>query len=206
MSSDGLNNRREREFAAWVATQLGLSLDELDLLEWSHDEQTLSDGTPTGLIIDFDESSDPTMLAKVRNISGHQAYLPLPPEMLNESEEGARRQDDELVIDPTLIERWFAIGPAEAVDIELPRASLDMLYVAIERSYFALAQAVEMVTAQHRGDTAGRDLALDQMKADVVQGLNSLRRFQTIVMASATKSRLDENGKVQNAGGLENGG
>ena len=205
MSSRELDDRREHEFVTWVAGQLGLSVDELEQLEWSHDEDTLADGTATGLVINFDESVDPAILAKVRNISGHQAHLPLPPENPTEPERDDRRHEEEQIIDPALIQRWFAIGPAEAIDIELPRASLDMLYIAIERSYFALAQAVEMVTAQHRGDAVARDSALDQIKADVVQGLNSLRRFQTIVMASATKSRLDDNGKVQDTEGLEDG-
>jgi len=197
MSSRQLEEQAERKFDAWVAGQLGLTTEELAQLQWSHDEDALRDGTSTGLIISFDEDSDPDLLAKIRNLDDYQVRMGLPPGEPDQDPPPEIEIEAELTIDPALIDRWFSLPPTQALDIELPRVSLDMLYIAIERSYFALAQAVEMVTAQQRGEVEPRDIAFAQMKADVAKGLNSLRRFQTIIMASATNSHLDADGKVK---------
>lgn len=197
MSSRQLEEQAERKFETWVAGQLGLTTEDLERLQWSHDEDTLRDGTPTGLVITFDEDSDPDLLARIRNIDNHQVRIGFPPEEPDQGPPPEIEIEAELTIDPALIDRWFSLAPTQALDIELPRASMDMLYVAIERSYFAIAQAVEMVTAQQRGEVGPRDIAFAQMKADVAKGLNSLRRFQTVIMASATNSHLDADGKVK---------
>ena len=197
MSSRQLEEQAERKFDTWVAGQLGLTTEELAQLHWSHDEDTLRDGTPTGLIVTFDEDCDPDLLSKIRNLNDHQVRIGFPPGEPDQDPPPEIEIEAELTIDPALIDRWFSLAPTQALDIELPRVSLDMLYIAIERSYFALAQAVEMVTAQQRGEVESRNIAFAQMKADVAKGLNSLRRFQTIIMASATNSHLDAHGKVE---------
>ncbi|WP_345907900.1 hypothetical protein, partial [Sphingomonas sp. UBA4815] len=99
-------------------------------------------------------------------------------------------------IDTALIEKWFEIPADQAVEIELPRVSLDMLYVAIEKPYFALAALVRAMNAQRAGDQLEIDAAFVDLQAEVNNGLNSLKHFQTIIMATATNTPLDNNGRV----------
>lgn len=80
MSSRELEERQEREFGEWVASELGITFDELCSVDWSIDEDTLSDGTPTGMIITFGPASDDRVLARIAGLhDGEWARINLPP-------------------------------------------------------------------------------------------------------------------------------
>jgi hypothetical protein len=70
MSSRQLEERQEAEFIAWVASEVGLTVDELTTLDFEVDEITGNDGTAYGHTVTFDEGSDPEILAKVRGLQG----------------------------------------------------------------------------------------------------------------------------------------
>lgn len=81
MSSTQLEDRREREYRAWIAAELGIEPDELDRLEWTIDETTANDGFVYGHIVTFDRSSDTGVLAKVRGLNGGSfVQIGFPPE------------------------------------------------------------------------------------------------------------------------------
>lgn len=108
----------------------------------------------------------------------------------------ATNNPEEMAIDKVLIEKWFEIEPATPLDMPIPRIAMDLLYVAVEKPYFATANLVEMITADHRGDLKTRDTALDALKGDLLQGINALRQFQSIIMANATGLHLDKDWRV----------
>ena len=80
MSSRQLEEQQERRFNAWVAEELGLSLDELEGLDWSIDESDGNDGAVYGHIITFDDGSDPDILAKIDGLQdGRWVQIGFPP-------------------------------------------------------------------------------------------------------------------------------
>ena len=59
MSSDRMAEQRERELAVAVAGELGISVDELDELEWEIHPHESNDGALYGYNVEFGEGSDP---------------------------------------------------------------------------------------------------------------------------------------------------
>jgi hypothetical protein len=79
MSNRQLEERQEREYAAKVAAALGISVEDLDRLEWSIDESG-SDGAVHGYNVNFDEGSDPAILAKIEGLV-HGRWIRIGPEL-----------------------------------------------------------------------------------------------------------------------------
>jgi len=99
-------------------------------------------------------------------------------------------------IDPALIKKWFELPHNEEISITLPRVALDALYVAIERPYFMAASITNYIIAQNEGDEEEADKAYNEIKDSAVYGLNFLKHYQTVLMARATDTQLDPDGRV----------
>lgn len=101
-----------------------------------------------------------------------------------------------LDFDPVLVAKWFEIPPEEPLNIELPRATLDMLYDGINKGHevqLEILAALQRLALGESYDVA----AFNQKVAPVLaSGMNSIRRFQTVIMALATGSTLDADLKV----------
>lgn len=98
--------------------------------------------------------------------------------------------------DPTLLEKWFEIPPAQKLEIEVPRVTLDMLYDAIHRGLQAQVDILGVLQNLAMGesyDVAGFN---SNVLPSIVAGMNSMRRFQIAAMSQATGLRLDSSLKV----------
>ena len=109
-------------------------------------------------------------------------------------EEG--NQNPEFSIDPKLIEAWFKIPGDQPIEISLPRVMFDMLYVAIERSYFATVNGLRFSAAENHEEQRE---AYKETMGDVWQGLRAIREFQSLVMASVTGTKIDGDLRVIDA-------
>ena len=65
MSSRQLEEKAERDQALAVAKALGVTIQELNDLEWSIEPCESDDGVPYGNNITFGEGSDPAILKKI---------------------------------------------------------------------------------------------------------------------------------------------
>lgn len=87
MSSAQLEERQEREFIAWVASEVGLSVEELTELDFDVDEITGNDGAVYGHTVTFGDESDPTILAKISGLQpGRWVQIGFPHEGPDEPE------------------------------------------------------------------------------------------------------------------------
>lgn len=68
MSSRQMEDRQEQQYAQKVASVLGISIDDLNVLVWEIDENTTEDGGFTGYNITFAEGSDPEILAQIAGL------------------------------------------------------------------------------------------------------------------------------------------
>jgi hypothetical protein len=81
VSSSQLDDRREREFREWVASEVGLSIDELEDLDFDVDEQVGKDDAVYGHIVTFADDANPAVLAKVAGLQdGRWVSIGFPPE------------------------------------------------------------------------------------------------------------------------------
>ena len=80
MSSRELEDRQEREQLEWVASQLGITPEELAEQDWSIDEDVSDDGDIYGYNVTFGEGSNPEVLARIDRLQDeHWAYVGFPP-------------------------------------------------------------------------------------------------------------------------------
>ena len=68
MSNEILEEQQEQAQHARIAAALGISVDELDSLEWRLESHESDDGVFYGYNIHFGEGSDPTILSKIRGL------------------------------------------------------------------------------------------------------------------------------------------
>ncbi|MYL97216.1 hypothetical protein GR702_05450 [Novosphingobium sp. FGD1] len=81
MSSPGFEERQEREFRAWIASEVGLSLDELESLDFDLDAQVGNDGVTYGHVVTFGDGADPELLAKISGLQdGRWVAIGFPPD------------------------------------------------------------------------------------------------------------------------------
>lgn len=65
MSNRQLEERQERDFEKAVAEALGISINDLDKVEWTEDRDESGEGVHYGHIITFEEGSDQDVLNKI---------------------------------------------------------------------------------------------------------------------------------------------
>lgn len=70
MSNRQLEQQQERRQAERVAEALGITVDDLDQLEWRVEESTSDEGALYGHDIYFEEGSDDDVLAKLGTAVG----------------------------------------------------------------------------------------------------------------------------------------
>ncbi|MDR7375476.1 hypothetical protein J2X19_000134 [Rhodoferax ferrireducens] len=76
MSSDALDEARERRQLVLVASELGISMEELDQLEFALDEDSSDDGLVYSVTVRFEEGNPPDIMSKIRGLdSGNYVYL-----------------------------------------------------------------------------------------------------------------------------------
>ncbi len=75
MGNRDLEEKQEREFAERVATALDVSVDQLDKLEWSLDENVGNDGTVYGYVITFEETDDAETQAFLDRLTGGKGWV-----------------------------------------------------------------------------------------------------------------------------------
>lgn len=81
MGSSQLDDRREMEFIAWVASALGLSVEELSEQDFDVDEIDGNDGAVYGHRVTFGEGSDSEVLAKIDGLQdGFWVNIGFPPD------------------------------------------------------------------------------------------------------------------------------
>lgn len=103
---------------------------------------------------------------------------------------------DEFLMEPALVQRWLELAADSPIEIALPRVTLDMLYRSIEDLYMSQMHVLQALLAT----AGGGSIDLNQLKGNVagrlVNGVNALRHFQTIIMAEATHTKLDDNLRI----------
>jgi hypothetical protein len=70
MSNRQMEECQEQEFAQKVASALGISLDDLNEVDWDIDENTTNDGAMTGYNVTFSEHSNLEVLGKIVGLNG----------------------------------------------------------------------------------------------------------------------------------------
>jgi hypothetical protein len=65
MSSRQLEERQEREFHKWIASELGISVDDLNSEDWSLDEIDGNDGAVYGHRVTFSQDTASDFLVEV---------------------------------------------------------------------------------------------------------------------------------------------
>jgi hypothetical protein len=68
VSSALLEERQERERNEAVARALGISVDDLDKLDWTLDADASDDGVLYAYTVNFGESSDPEVLSRIKGL------------------------------------------------------------------------------------------------------------------------------------------
>jgi len=68
MSSRQSDERQEHEFVAWVASEVGLTVEELTQLDFDVDAMEGNDGAIYGHVVTFSEGAEPEVLAKVEGL------------------------------------------------------------------------------------------------------------------------------------------
>lgn len=79
MNSRGLEDRQEREFAERLATQLDLTPEQLDELDWSIDENVGNDGTVYGYVVTFEKTGDPVAQAIIDRLTDRRGWIQIGP-------------------------------------------------------------------------------------------------------------------------------
>lgn len=119
------------------------------------------------------------------------------------SEKSPDEQDDdqnqfeEFLIDPALVERWFALDPVTPLDKPLPRVAADMHYRAIENLYTSQIEILGSLIEVTNGKSADLGSRIASISKKLIDGINALRHFQSVVMAEATETRLDADWRVK---------
>lgn len=72
MSSSQLEDRQEREQDLAVANELGISIDDLNELDWSLEPHESDDGLLYGYNVYFAEGSNPEILARITGLVNNQ--------------------------------------------------------------------------------------------------------------------------------------
>ncbi|RYG57864.1 MAG: hypothetical protein EON56_01400 [Alphaproteobacteria bacterium] len=76
-----MEDQQEREYRAWIASEVGLTLDELETMDFDVDAETGNDDMVYGHIVTFGGESDPDLLAKIRGLhDGRWISIGFPPE------------------------------------------------------------------------------------------------------------------------------
>jgi hypothetical protein len=75
MGSRELEDRQERQHLEWVASQLGITPEELADQNWSSDQDVSDDGDIYGYNVPFGEGSNPEVLAKIGGLQGRPLGL-----------------------------------------------------------------------------------------------------------------------------------
>jgi len=78
MSNRELEIRDESDFATAVAAALGISVDELDELNWRIEDHNSDDGLVYGHNVYFDEGSDITILGRIAGL-GNKNWIRIGP-------------------------------------------------------------------------------------------------------------------------------
>jgi len=65
---DLLDDRQEREQLEAVASELGISADELAELDWTIEPHTSADGLVYGNNVNFGENSNPDILVRIKGL------------------------------------------------------------------------------------------------------------------------------------------
>lgn len=81
MSSKQLEERRERELIALVATKLDLSVHQLEELDWDLDEDVGNDGTVYGYTVTFRPSRDPDAQDLIDRVTDRQGRVQFGPDL-----------------------------------------------------------------------------------------------------------------------------
>ncbi len=68
MSSRELEDYQERKQHEWVASQLGITHEELDQLDWELSENGGNDGAVYGHYVTIQDGADPDILAKISGL------------------------------------------------------------------------------------------------------------------------------------------
>lgn len=79
MSSRELEDRQERERVAWVASEIGVSADDLAEHDFEIDEIDGNDGAVYGHRVTFPEGTDPAFLATIKGLSDNWIDIGFPP-------------------------------------------------------------------------------------------------------------------------------
>jgi hypothetical protein len=70
MNSSALEERQEHEHAIAVAAALGISLADLQELDWTLEPHESDDGVLYGYNVYFGEDSDPETLSQIKGLNG----------------------------------------------------------------------------------------------------------------------------------------
>lgn len=106
-------------------------------------------------------------------------------------------------IDPELVNLWFSIPADENISVRMPRVAFDMLYDSIHKNFEI---HIDILTAL-QNIAIGKSYDVEKFNREVapkvVEGANSIKKFQTILMALATDAKINPSGKaiVENKGG-----
>lgn len=90
MSGNRWDDRHERRQAEWAASELGITVEELEVLDWSIHENDGNDGAVYGYRVEFGKGSDPEVLAKIDGLqNGLWVNIGFPPEPYEPDQDGA---------------------------------------------------------------------------------------------------------------------
>ena len=77
-----LEDRQERELIEWIASELGISVDELTRQDFDVDEMGGTDGAVDGYRVTFGEGADPEVLRKIKGLhDGSWVKIGIPPDL-----------------------------------------------------------------------------------------------------------------------------
>jgi hypothetical protein len=81
MSGGQWDDHHQRKQAEWIASELGITVDELEVLDWSVHQNDGNDGAVYGHRVEFGDDSDPEVLASIDGLqNGRWVNIGFPPE------------------------------------------------------------------------------------------------------------------------------
>lgn len=98
--------------------------------------------------------------------------------------------------DPKLLEAWFEIPGDEPLNIPLPRATIDMLFDGVHRSLQANLDMLQALQNLALGVTYDVEEFNRSVAPNIVEGMNSIRRFAMVAMALKTGLKFGPNLQV----------
>lgn len=106
----------------------------------------------------------------------------------------------EFIIQQELIDKWFSIPAADTIKVDMPRVMFDTLYQGIEKSYLSQMDLINAIISLASGDGTGVKHHGLLASGKIVAGVNALRHFQTLLMAMATQTEIDDKLQIMEKG------